>query len=124
MRFARRVFVAAGIWGLAVVFPLYFLESTINERQPPTISHVEYYYGFTGITVVWQILFLVISRDPVKYRAIILIAILEKLAYGLAIPILFVASRVPGIVFITSLPDLIWATLFAIAYWKTPVIEA
>ena len=52
MRFSRVVFVAAGIWGVLVVFPLYFLEATINQQQPPPITHPEFYYGFIGITVV------------------------------------------------------------------------
>jgi hypothetical protein len=84
MRFSRRVFVAAGIWGLLVVFPLYFLEAKINQQQPPPITHPEYYYGFIGVTLAWQILYLAIARNPVKYRTIILIAILAKLSYGLA----------------------------------------
>ena len=123
MRFSRRVFMAAGIWGVFVILPLYFLESTINEHQTPPITHAEYYYGFIGVTLMWQILFLVIARDPVKYRTIILVAILEKLSYGLAVPLLFFANRVPSLVLLTSLPDLVWATLFAIAFWKTPVTD-
>ena len=123
MRFSRVVFVAAGIWGVLVVFPLYFLEATINQQQPPPITHPEFYYGFIGITVVWQILFFVIARDPVKYRTITLIAVLEKLSYGLAVPVLFAAGRVPMVSFLTGLPDLVWATLFAIAYWKIPVVD-
>jgi hypothetical protein len=123
MSFSRRIFMAAGIWGLLIVFPLYFLESTINREQPPPITHPEFYYGFVGVTLVWQILFFVIARDPVKYRTIMLIAILEKLSYALAVPVLFAAVRVPKGSLLISLPDLAWATLFAIAYWKTPVTD-
>ena len=123
MRFSRRVFVAAGIWGLLIVFPLYFLEATINQQQPPPITHPEYYYGFIGVTLAWQIVYLVIAGDPVKYRTIILIAILAKLSYGLAMSLLFATGRVPMVTFLTSLPDLVWAALFAIAYWKMRVID-
>lgn len=119
MRFSRRVFLAAGIWGVMLVSPLYFLESMVT----PSITHPEYYYGFAGVTLVWQILFFVIARDPVRYRPIMLVAILEKLSYVLAAPLLFVTGRVPMLVFLTSLPDLLLATLFAAAYWKTPVAE-
>jgi len=123
MSFSRRIFMAAGIWGLLIVFPLYFLESTINREQPPPITHPEFYYGFVGVTLVWQILFFVIARDPVKYRTIMVIAILEKLSYALAVPVLFAAGRVPKGSLLISLPDLAWAILFAIAYWKTPVTD-
>src|SRR5262245_9179586 len=121
MRFSKLVFLLAGIWGVVILAPLYFLESTINVQQPPVITHPEYYYGFAGITLTWQILFFLISRNPVKYRTIMLVAILEKLAYGLAVPILFAIGRVPRAVLLPSFPDLVWATLFAIAYVKTPV---
>ena len=124
MSFSRRILIAAGIWGLLIVFPLYFLESIINQEQPPPITHPEFYYGFIGVTLVWQILFFVIARDPVKYRTVMLIAILEKLSYALAVPLLFAAGRVPKGSLLISLPDLAWAALFAIAYWKTPVTEA
>ena len=123
MRFSRTVFLAAGIWGVLVVSPLYFVESIINKQQPPPITHPEYYYGFAGVTLVWQILFFLIAKNPIKYRTIMLIAILEKLSYGLAVPLLFVAGRLPSVVLLTSLPDLIWATLFAIAYRKSPIVE-
>jgi len=87
MRFSRRVFVIAGIWGALIVFPLYFLESAINVQQPPPITHPEYYYGFAGVTLVWQILFFLIANDPIKYRTIMLIAILEKLSYYRKTPV-------------------------------------
>jgi hypothetical protein len=119
MRVAKRVFVAAGIWGVLVVFPLYFLESTINEQQPPRITHPEYYYGFAGVTLVWQILFFLIARNPIKYRSIMLVAILEKMSYVLPVSLLFATGRVPSVVFLVGLPDLVWATLFAIAYRKS-----
>ncbi|HSB11239.1 MAG TPA: hypothetical protein VLM38_17255 [Blastocatellia bacterium] len=123
MRFSRTVFVAAGIWGVLIVSPLYFLESMINEQQPPPITHPEYYYGFAGVTLVWQILFFVIARNPIRYRPMMLIAILEKLSYCPAAGLLFAAGRVPSAVFLVSLPDLVWAALFAIAYWKTPASD-
>jgi hypothetical protein len=120
MTFVRRVFLIAGIWGVAIVAPMYFLESTIGERMPPPITHPEYYYGFVGVTLVWQVLFFLIARNPVKYRPVMLIAILEKVSYGLAVPMLFSAGRVSAWVFAGGLVDLVWAVLFAIAFGMTP----
>src|SRR5262245_57410269 len=108
MPFARRVFLGAGIYGLLVVFPLYFLEARIGEQQPPPITHPEYFYGFVGVTCVFQLLFLLIASDPVRYRTIMLIAVLEKVSYGIAIPMLFATGRVPFIVLLGSLIDLVW----------------
>lgn len=120
MEYARRVFLVGGILGVLFVVPMYFLEERIGQNQPPPITHPEYYYGFLGVTLVWQILFLVIAGNPLKYRPIMLVAILEKASYGLALPMLFAAHRVPAFVFVAGLVDLVWAVLFAIAYGKVP----
>jgi hypothetical protein len=120
MAFARRVYIAAGIWGLLIIFPMYFLESRISEQQPPPITHPEYYYGFVGVALSWQIVYLMIGRHPIKYRAIMLVAIFAKTIYGLAVCMLFAARRVPFVVLAVSSLDLVWAALFAIAYGKTP----
>ncbi|OLC46937.1 MAG: hypothetical protein AUH43_12800 [Acidobacteria bacterium 13_1_40CM_65_14] len=123
MQFARRVFIAAGVYGLLVVGPMYVLESRINEQQPPAITHPEYYYGFIGVTLSWQILYLIIGRHPIKYRTIMLVGIFAKTSYGIAACMLYAAGRLPFVVFAVSLIDLVWAVLFAIAYGKTPERE-
>jgi hypothetical protein len=123
MQFARRVFFAAGIYGILVLTPLYFLESRIGEQQPPPINHPEYYYGFVGVALAWQFVFLLIARHPIKYRTLMLLALPEKAAFGLVVPILFAMGRTPFTVLITSSIDLVWLVLFAIAYGKTPATQ-
>lgn len=121
MTFARRVFLVAGVVGILFVAPLYFLEDRIGQtQQPPGMTHPEYYYGFAGVTLVWQLLFLLIASNPVKYRTLMLFGILEKVSYGLAVPMLYAAQRVPGVIVLAGVVDLVWAALFAIAYGKTP----
>ena len=66
--FARRVFQVAGIYGLIVMLPQYFLEQRIGRDAPPAITHPEYFYGFIGVVVAWQLCFLAIARDPVRLR--------------------------------------------------------
>jgi hypothetical protein len=80
MRFARIVFLVAGIYGILILSPLYFLEARIGREQPPSITHPEYFYGFVGAGLAWQVLFLVLSTNPVRYRAMILPAVLEKIS--------------------------------------------
>ena len=119
MTFSRWVFRVAGIYGLLVLPPLYFLEAWIGADDPPPITHPEYYYGFVGVGVAWQIAFLVISLDPVRYRLMMLPSIVEKLTFGIAALVLFAAGRINGMLFAASLGDLIAAALFAIAFWLT-----
>lgn len=50
MKFAKIVFAAAGIWGIIVTVPLYFLEHYVGRQNPPELTHPEFYYGFVGVT--------------------------------------------------------------------------
>jgi hypothetical protein len=122
-RTAKLIFNIAGIWGILIVVPLYFLESSINQQQPPAITHPEYYYGFVGGTLVWQFVYILIGRNPTRYRPVMILGVLAKTSYWLAVLLLFLFGRVPAAVFLISLPDLLLASLFAIAYFKTPALE-
>jgi hypothetical protein len=119
MTFARRVFTGAGIYGLIILLPLYFLEERTGIDQPPPINHPEYYYGFIGAAVAWQLVFLILGRDPVKYRPLMLPAVVEKFTYGGAVLVLLAQSRIPGPPFIGGLIDLFLGVLFIVAYAKT-----
>lgn len=74
MKFAKTVFAVAGIYGLATLLPSYFLEARVGVAAPPPITHPEYFYGFIGVGVAWQILSLVVARDPARYRAVMPVA--------------------------------------------------
>ncbi len=118
MKFAKIVFLVGGIYGLLVVTPLYALQSFIEKIMPPLVSHPEFYYGFVGAVVVWHVLFVVMSKDPARYRALMPVAALEKLAFGgptLALCLTGSASKlwIPG-----AIIDLILGALFIAAYFK------
>ena len=119
MKFARLVFLIAGIYGLIVLLPLYFLEERTGRDFPPPITHPEYYYGFIGIAVAWQVLFLILSRDPIRYRPMMIPAILEKATYAIAVFILFSQHRVSTFTLGTALVDSTLGVLFLLAYFKT-----
>src|SRR2546423_15093707 len=94
MRFARRLFLSAGIYGLLVLPPQYFLEEKNGRDFPPAITHPEYYYGFIGVAVACQVLFLIVAHDPLRYRPVMIPAILEKASFGIAVVGLFLPNRV------------------------------
>ena len=115
-RFARRVYTIAGIYGLLVMFPQYFLEKKIGRDTPPPITHPEYFYGFIGIVLVWQIAFLVIARDPVRFRPLMPVTVLEKLVFAVPVMILFAQGRVaPAMLFFGGI-DLVLGALFFLSY--------
>lgn len=119
MKFARVVFLVAGIYGLLVLVPQYFLESRIGQDSPPPITHPEFFYGFLGVAVPWQILFLILSRDPVRYRPMMIAAILEKVGFPIAVVVLYFQSRVAPAVLAPAGLDVLLAVLFFMSYRKT-----
>ena len=119
MKFAKWTFLVAGIYGLLVLVPQYLLETRTGIDFPPPITHPEYYYGFIGVAVAWQIAFLIISRDPKRFRPLMLAAVVEKYTYVIAVLILFGQGRVAVAVLVTALIDFVLGTLFIVAYRKT-----
>jgi hypothetical protein len=81
VRFARVVFTCAGIWGLVVLTPLYFSVDLVGRFYPPTITHPDFFYGFIGVSLAWQLGFLLIGRDPEGLHAMMIPAMLEKFGY-------------------------------------------
>lgn len=119
MRFARYLFLIAGVYGLLALLPQYFLEEKNGRDYPPVITHPEYYYGFIGVAVAWQILFLLLARDPVRYRLMMIPAVIEKASFGIAAVVLYSQNRIPALMFGGGLIDLLLGALFVAAYFKT-----
>jgi hypothetical protein len=119
MRFAKIVFLVAGIHGLLILTPMYFLENKIGRDTPPAITHPENFYGFIGVALAWQVLFLVLSTDPVRYRRMILPSILEKVTWETALIVLLSQGRLALSTFAIGSVDWIFAFLFLASYFTT-----
>lgn len=119
VRFARRVFYAAAIYGFVVMLPQYFLERSTGVRNPPAITHPEYFYGFIGVALAWQLVFCMIARDPVRYRPIMLAAIVEKVSFGVATIVLYAMGRLHAEMLGAGILDLILMALFIVSYTRT-----
>lgn len=115
MSFARWVFGIAGIYGLLAILPLFYLESQLGRDMPPPINHPEFFYGFAGVALAWQIAFLVIALDPVRYRLMMVPAIVEKFSFAVAAIALLVQSRIPIPIFCGAMIDLVLGLLFSAA---------
>ena len=112
MKFARWVFTGAGVYGLIVMVPMLFLASGPLTRP-------EDYYGFVGAAVVFQLLFLLIGREPQRYRPAMLIGVLEKVSFGVPVWVLHAQGRVHGPVLVFASIDLCLGVLFANSYLRT-----
>jgi hypothetical protein len=119
MKFAKFVFWLAGIWGVLVIVPLYFMFDTIGRQNPPALTHPQFYFGFLGVTLAWQVAFFFIAGNPERFRPMIIPALIEKLTYVGAIIVLFNQRRMTPSESLVAVPDLILAILFAISFAKT-----
>ncbi len=124
MKFAKTVFLVAGIYGLIVLVPQFFLERKIGVDTPPPITHAEFFYGFVCVAVAWQVLFLILSRDPIRYRPMMVPAMLEKIGFPIAVLVLYLQGRVAPTIFIPACLDLVLLFLFIAAYRKTPAVDS
>jgi len=119
VRFARVVFLIAGIWGLLVLTPLYFMLDIIGRKDPPPITHPAFYYGFVGAGLSWQVAFLIIAKYPVRLRYVMIPAVLEKFSYGIAMLVLYSQARVHGSDMVFAGVDLLLGVLFIVAFLIT-----
>ena len=119
MRFSRVIFGLAAVYGLVVVLPLYFERARFEVVAPPAVTHLELYYGFVGVTLAWQVAFLVIAVRPARYRLIMIPSILEKFSYGIAVLVLGFQSQVAPVMMAFGTVDLVLGVLFVVAYLRT-----
>lgn len=115
MKFARYTFLVAGIYGLAVLVPQYFVEVS---GAGPVIALPEFFYGFLGVAVAFQLVFIIISTDPHKYRLMILPSIVEKFSFAIAVALLVYSGRTSGPIVYGAALDLLLGVLFAVSWFK------
>ena len=119
MRFARWTFLIAGIYGLLALVPMYFMEVQVGIDNPPAITHPEFFYGFIGVAVAFQFVFIIISTDPQRYRPLMLAAIVEKFSFAIAATLLLISGRLAGPILIGAAIDALLGVFFAVAWFKT-----
>ena len=114
MRFAKWVFLIAGIYGAVALLPQYFVK--------PSADRPDFFYGFIGIALAWQLVFIVISRDVIRFRPLMLVAILEKWSFGIPAVILFTQGRIPREMLLAGSIDLVLSVLFLISWLRTRAV--
>lgn len=119
MKFASRIFLIAAAYGFLALLPQYFMEAKVGRDFPPPITHPEYFYGFVGVAIAWQWLFVLIARHPVRYRPAMLPGALEKLAFGAGAVVLYMQGRLATATLGFGIIDLVFAALFVAAYQRT-----
>jgi hypothetical protein len=107
LKFAQYVFAIAAALGIVSLTPYYF--------QRPPEPGAEFYYGFLGLAMAWQLAFILVAKEPVRYRWLMIPCALEKLLF--AIPLIALRSQGRAQVdMAAAVMDLTFALLFIIAF--------
>jgi hypothetical protein len=121
VKFAKYVFVSAGVWGIAVLTPFYWLVDVTGRRYAPPTEYPHFFYGFFAITMAWQFAFLVIGSNPIRFRALMVPSMFEKFSYVVTLVILYNQARISVADFQAAIPDVLLGILFVVAFVKTRV---
>ena len=124
MTLARVVFSAAGVWGIVVLTPLYFLVDLTGRPYAAPVDYPHFFYGFLSIAMAWQVAFLVIGSSPARFRPLMIPAIIEKLGYVMGVAVLYNQGRLSVAEATTAGPDLVLGVLFLVAFVMTPGFSA
>jgi hypothetical protein len=119
MKLARAVFIVAGIWGIAVLGPLYALVDVSGRRYAPPAEYPHFFYGFIGVALAWQIAFLLIGSNPSRFRPLMIPAVIEKLGFVVTTLVLYRRERIPWQDAQAAIPDLLLCVLFVAAFVTT-----
>ena len=119
MRFAKVVFIGAGVWGIIVLTPLYWLVDVTGRQYAPPANHPQFFYGFLSVAMAWQIAFLVIGSNPARFWPLMFPSVIEKLGHVATVALLYSQSRIPSVDAQAAVPDLLLGALFIIALAKS-----
>ena len=119
MRFAQIAFAVAGIWGIGVLAPFFWLVDVTGRVYDPPTAYPHFFYGFVAVALAWQIAFLVIASNPAAFRALMVPAMLEKFGYVATLAVLYGQERIAQIDALAALPDGLLGLLFIVAFVKT-----
>jgi len=119
MRFAKLTFLGGGIWGIAVLTPLYWLFDVTGRPYSPPGDYPHFFYGFISVAMAWQIAFLVIGSNPARFRPLMIPGIFEKLGYVGTLAVMYWNGRISATDAQAAIPDGLLGVLFIVAFAKT-----
>ena len=105
-------FRGAALYGIMVLPPLYL--------RPLPAAGPEWFYGFVGTALAFQLVYWTIGGDPVRYRPLMRLAVLAKLGFFVPCLSLFLSGRLGGTTMAAAGVDAVLAIGYAMAWRTTP----
>ena len=121
MKFARVAFLIAGVWGIVVLTPLYFLVDLTGRQYGAPMDYPQFFYGFLSVAMAWQIAFLMIGSNPARFRPLMIPGIVEKFGHVAGVAVLYGQGRLSVPDLTAAVPDLILGGLFLTIRGKDPI---
>ena len=119
MKFARTVFLIAGVWGITVLTPLYWLRDVTGRAYAVPNESPQFFYGFFAVALTWQLAFLAIAWNPARLRPFMILGVIEKISYVITLAVLYQQARISTDDAMASIPDLLLGLLFVAAFVTT-----
>jgi hypothetical protein len=119
MRFAKVVFIAGGVWGIAALAPLYWLVDISGRRYAAPTDYPQFFWGFMSVALAWQCAFILIGSNPVRFRPLMVPAIVEKFGFIATLAVLLGRGRIPAADAAAAIPDAAVGLLFIVAFAAT-----
>ncbi|ONF96412.1 hypothetical protein [Sphingomonas jeddahensis] len=104
-------FRGAAIYGLIALLPQYLFPQPAGAELAS--------YAFIGTASAFQLVFWAIGGDPMRYRALMLAGVAEKLAFGVPAVVLFARGFAPAPVLVFGGIDLALGLGFMLAWRAT-----
>jgi hypothetical protein len=117
-KWPRIIFKGAGYYGIIVMLVLLLAPAQVLGE--PTVVHPEYYFGFVTVGMAWQIAFLVVGSDPVRFRPMMLVCVCEKFFYISLLFYFILTHRAPTRMVPAVVLDGSLGCLFIYAWRVTP----
>jgi hypothetical protein len=119
MKFARVVFIAGGVWGIAALAPFYWLVDISGRHYTAPMDYPQFFWGFFSVALTWQFAFLLIGSNPVRFRPLMLPAIVEKFGFIVTLALLLGRGRISAADAVAAIPDTVVGLLFIAAFAAT-----
>jgi len=117
-KIVRWTFTLAAIYGIPIFAAWFFhtpkMVGRASSQQP------EIYYGFAGLGLAWQAVFLLIAGDPRRYRPLMLIAAIgEKFLFAGILVVLLLQHLARAHWIPPAVIEFAFGIAFLIAYFMT-----
>ena len=113
MKLSKLIFLIAGTFGLFTTIPLVFAEKMMSVKQP------EFYYGFVFLDICLQVVYIIISTSPGRFRPMMIPAILAKASAAIVLTWLYLIDQVSLQWIAIGAIDGVFAILFLMAFFST-----